>query len=147
MYFFLYVGVIHDDDVFDDEAINDENNDEEHFQIQSTDNDNSYVLVNTRVDYQYRSDILKNMCLYDFVSILYKKKINSTDVNYLSKSSTSIEKNDNQKGRPPNERYTFQKQHPQATTYLMMKYSRPHVPILYGPQIPRQDRDDTREPR
>ncbi|CAF4982555.1 unnamed protein product [Rotaria sp. Silwood1] len=27
----------------------------------------------------------------------------------------------------------------------MMKYSQPHVPILYGPQIPRQDRDDTRE--
>ena len=27
----------------------------------------------------------------------------------------------------------------------MMKYSQPHVPVLYGPQIPRQDRDDTRE--
>ncbi|CAF4618591.1 unnamed protein product, partial [Rotaria sp. Silwood2] len=51
----------------------------------------------------------------------------------------------NQKGRPPNERFLFQKQHPQATTYLMMKYSESHVPVLYGPQIPRQDRDDTRE--
>ncbi|CAF4380713.1 unnamed protein product [Rotaria magnacalcarata] len=27
----------------------------------------------------------------------------------------------------------------------MMKYSESHVPVLYGPQIPRQDRDDTRE--
>jgi hypothetical protein len=27
----------------------------------------------------------------------------------------------------------------------MMEYSQPHVPILYGPQIPRRDRDDTRE--
>ena len=26
-----------------------------------------------------------------------------------------------------------------------MKYSKIHVPVLYGPQIPRQDRDDTRE--
>ncbi|CAF4941219.1 unnamed protein product, partial [Rotaria sp. Silwood2] len=26
-----------------------------------------------------------------------------------------------------------------------MKYSQPHVPILYGPQIPRRDREDTRE--
>ncbi|CAF4755609.1 unnamed protein product, partial [Rotaria sp. Silwood2] len=26
-----------------------------------------------------------------------------------------------------------------------MKYSESHVPVLYGPQIPRQDRDDTRE--
>ncbi|CAF4826013.1 unnamed protein product [Rotaria sp. Silwood1] len=50
-----------------------------------------------------------------------------------------------EKGRPPNERYPFQKQHPQTTTHLMMKYSQSHVPILYGPQIPRRDRDDTRE--
>jgi hypothetical protein len=26
-----------------------------------------------------------------------------------------------------------------------MKYSQPRVPILYGPQIPRQDREDTKE--
>lgn len=26
-----------------------------------------------------------------------------------------------------------------------MKYSEPHVPILHGPQIPRRDRDETRE--
>ena len=50
-----------------------------------------------------------------------------------------------QRGRPPHERYSFQKQHPQATTYLLMKYSEYHVPVLYGPQIPRRDRDDTRE--
>ncbi|CAF4347153.1 unnamed protein product, partial [Adineta steineri] len=53
--------------------------------------------------------------------------------------------NDNREGRPSNERYAFQKQHPQATTYVMMKYNQSRVPILYGPQIPRQDRDDTRE--
>ena len=45
-----------DDDVYDDETINNEKNDEEDFQIQSAENDNSYVLVNTRIDYQYRSD-------------------------------------------------------------------------------------------
>ena len=27
----------------------------------------------------------------------------------------------------------------------MIKYSEPHVPVLYGPQIPRRDREDTRE--
>ncbi|CAF1175984.1 unnamed protein product [Rotaria sordida] len=54
-------------------------------------------------------------------------------------------KNANRKGRPYNERFPFQQQHSQATTHLMMKYSQLHVPILYGPQIPRQDRDDTRE--
>jgi hypothetical protein len=85
------------------------------------------------------------MCLYDFVSILYKKKMNTTDLKYLSKNAVSVEENVTQKGRPPNERYPFQKQHPQATTYLMMKYSQPRVPILYGPQIPRRDREDTQE--
>ena len=130
----FYVDVI-DDDVYDDEALDNENNDEEQFQIQSAENDKSYVLVNTRIDYQYRSDILKNMCLYDFVSILYKKKMNTTDLKYLSNTAVPVEENVNQKGRPPNERYPFRKQHPQATTYLMMKYSQPHVPILYGPLL------------
>ncbi|CAF4825239.1 unnamed protein product, partial [Rotaria socialis] len=134
-----------DNDTYDDEAIDNDNNDEEQFQIQSTEHDKKYVLVNTRIDYQYRSDNLNRMCLYDFVSIFYKKKMNSTDLKYLSKIAVSIEEKINRKGRPPNERFLFQKQHPQATTYLMMKYSESHVPVLYGPQIPRQDRDDTRE--
>ncbi|CAF4798584.1 unnamed protein product, partial [Rotaria sp. Silwood2] len=51
----------------------------------------------------------------------------------------------NEKGRPHNQRYPFQKQHPQTTTHILMRYSERHVPVLYGPQIPRRDRDDTRE--
>ncbi|CAF2710486.1 unnamed protein product [Rotaria sp. Silwood2] len=132
-------------DRYYDEAIDNDNSDEEHFQIQSTEHDKKYVLVSTRIDFQYRSDNLNRMCLYDFVSIFCKKEMNSTDLKYLSKIVGSIEEKINQKGRPPNERFLFQKQHPQATTYLMMKYSEPHVPVLYGPQIPRRDRDDTRE--
>lgn len=103
------------------------------------------MLVNTRIDYQYRSDRLNDICLYDFVSTFYKKKMNKSDMKYLSKNISSTEKKTNEKGRPANERYLFQKQHPQTTTYLLMKYSEHHVPVLYGPQIPRQDRDDTRE--
>ena len=103
------------------------------------------MLVTTRIDYQYRSDILNDMCLYDFVSTIYKKKMNASDVKYLSKNMISRGKEDNQRGRPVNERYPFQRQHPQANTYVLMKYSKSHVPILCGPQIPRQDRADTRE--
>ena len=103
------------------------------------------MLVNTRIDYQYRSDILNDMCLYDFVSSIYKKKMNASDVKYLSKNMISREKEDNQRGRPVNERYPFQRQHPQANIYVLMKYSESHVPILYGPQILRQDRADTQE--
>ncbi|CAF3882860.1 unnamed protein product [Adineta steineri] len=134
-----------DDYICDDEAIDDQNNDEEQFQIQISENDEKHVLVNTRINYQYRSETLNNICLYDFVSILYKKKMNTADLKYLSNIKALEKQNDNRKGRPPNERYAFQKQHPQATTYVMMKYTQSRVPILYGPQIPRQDRDDTRE--
>ncbi|CAF1033917.1 unnamed protein product [Rotaria sordida] len=137
--------VIDDEDIFDDETIIEENNDEEHFQVQPAGDKNNFILVNTRVDYQYRSNNLNNTCLYDFVSTFYKKKINETDIKYLSKSYTTEKRQDNQKGRPSNERFFFHKDHPQATTHLLMKYSEAHVPVLYGPQIPRQDRDDTRE--
>jgi hypothetical protein len=101
--------------------------------------------VNTRIDYQYRCDDLNNMCLYNFVSRLYKKKMNATDLKYLSKAAIPIEEETSQRGRPAHQRFPFQKQHPQTTTHLLMKYSDSHVPILYGPQIPRRDRDDTRD--
>ncbi len=145
MCFFSHVDAIDDEDARDDETINDENNEEENFQIQSTEDKNSFILVNTRIDYQYRSNVLNKTCLYDFVSTFYKKKINETDLKYFSKSSTTEKQQDNQKGRPSNERFSFQEEHPQATTHILMKYSQFHVPVLYGPQIPRQDRDDTRE--
>lgn len=57
----------------------------------------------------------------------------------------SQEEQSNRRGRPANERFTFQSQHPQEKTYVLIKYTERHVPILYGPQIPRQDRDETRE--
>lgn len=72
--------------------------------------------------------------------------MNAADLKYLSTNmASSQEEEGNRRGRPVNERFPFQSQHPQAKTYVLMKYSEPHVPILYGPQIPRQDRDDTRE--
>ena len=134
-----------DDGTVDDELIDNEGINEEDFQIQLTGNGKRCVLVNTRIDYQYRSDKLNKMCLYDFVSILYKKKMNTSDLKYLFKTAVSMEEKTNEKGRPPNERYSFQKQHPQVTTYVMKKYSEYRAPMLYGPQIPRRDRDDTRE--
>ena len=67
------------------------------------------------------------------------------DLRYLSMNMGSRETETNRRGRPCNERFPLQVQHPQAKTYVLMKYSEPHVPILCDPQIPRQDRDETRE--
>ena len=132
--------------MYEDETANKDNNDREQFQVQPTGYDTNYALVNTRIDYQYRSDMLNDMCLYDFVSTLYKKQMTEADLRYLSMNTTSREKTEgNRRGRPANQRFPFQTQHPQGKAYVLVKYSEPHVPILYGPQIPRQDRDETRE--
>ena len=85
------------------------------------------------------------MCLYNFVGRLYKKKMNAADLKHLSKAVELIEEETSQRGRPAHQRFPFQKQHPQAKTHLLMTYSENHVPILHGPQIPRRDREDTRE--
>ena len=45
--------------------------------------------------------------------------MNLSDLKHLFKTAVSMEEKANEKGRPPNERYSFQKQHPQATTYVM----------------------------
>ena len=94
---------------------------------------------------QYRSGILDGMCLYGFVSSLYKKKMNAADRKYLARVTAPSDETAHQKGRPPNKHYSFQKHHPQASTHLLVEYSQSRVPVLYGPQIPRQDRDDTQE--
>ena len=140
-----FVSDLDDDNVYDDENIDKESPDEEQFRIQSSEKENIYVLVNTRIDYQYRSDILNKLCLYDFISTLYKRKMNSADKKYLSQAVEPTDQTASRKGRPVNKRYTFQKEHPQATTYLIMEHSEPQVPVLFGPQIPRKDREDTRE--
>ena len=134
-----------DDDVYDDETISNDNDDEEQFQVQPGANDNNYVLVNTRTDYQHRSDILNDMSLYDFVSRLYKKKMNATDLKYLARVAAPSDESVHLKGRPPSKRYPFKKQHPQASTHILIEHSQSRVPVLYGPQIPRRDRDDTQE--
>ena len=72
--------------------------------------------------------------------------MNADDKKYLSETvEPTGEETSNRRGRPVSKRYLFQKEHPQATTYLMMEHSDPQVPVLYGPQIPRKDREDTRE--
>ena len=73
------------------------------------------------------------MCLYGFVSSLYKKKLNAADQKYLARIAVPSDETVHQKGRPPNKRYRFQKQHPQASTHLLVEYSQSRVPVLYGP--------------
>ena len=59
--------------------------------------------------------------------------MNASDLKRVFKAPVSMKEKANEKGRPPNERYFLQKHHPQATTYVMMKYSDYRVPMRYGP--------------
>lgn len=48
-------------------------------------------------------------------------------------------------GRPKNKRFAFASSHPQFRSHLQMKWTSCHIPVLVGPQIPRKDRENTRE--
>ncbi|CAF1332330.1 unnamed protein product [Didymodactylos carnosus] len=49
------------------------------------------------------------------------------------------------RGRPANDRYRFLSGHTQYSSYIVMKWTQPRVPVLLGPMIPRRERDDTKE--
>jgi hypothetical protein len=120
---------------------------EEQFLLQPAETNTKYVYVNTRVDYQYRSVSLDNMCLYDYVSFYRKKPIDAKDRKQLKTQleAKSTELRDSRRGRPVSERENFQVGHPQVASHINIKRIKTVVPILLGPPVPRRDRDDTRE--
>ena len=48
-------------------------------------------------------------------------------------------------GRPPQERYTFMIEHPQASSHGIIKRLKPVIHVLIGPQIPRKDKEETKK--
>ena len=120
---------------------------EEQFLLQTAETNTKYVYVNTRVDYQHRSESLDNMCLYDYISFYRKKPVDSNDRKQLKArlEANNNEPTDSRRGRPISERELFQTGHPQVASHINIKRMKPVVPILLGPPVPRRDRDDTRE--
>jgi hypothetical protein len=58
----------------------------EQFLIEPSD-DNRMVLVNSRIDYQQRENVLNSSCLYDYISWFKKKKIDENDKKYLARAT------------------------------------------------------------
>ncbi len=58
----------------------------EQFLIEPSD-DNRMVLVNSRIDYQQRENVLNSSCLYDYISWFKKKKIDEDDKKYLARAT------------------------------------------------------------
>lgn len=128
---------------------NDENHmdSEEQFLLEPDETKTKYVYVNIRVDYQYRSTSLENLCLYDYIRFYRKKPIDAKDRKYLENQlgSKNVESKDVRRGRPPSERESFLSDHPQTSSHVNVKRTTPIVPVLLGPAIPRSDREDTKE--
>ena len=120
---------------------------EEQFLLQPDESKTKYVYVNTRVDYQYRSATLNDMCLYDYTRFYRKKTIDAQDRKRLE-TQTILKSSDTRnthRGRPISERQNFQAEHPQSSSHINIKRTKPVVPVLIGPPIPRRDREDTKE--
>ena len=110
-----------------------------------TKNGARYVMVNTRLDYQYRSKELTVLCLYDFVSHFHKKVIDKVDRRLLKNTIGYEGERLNTEGTKMNEHHTFDTAHPQSSSHIIIKRTTPAVPVLLGPQIPRWEREETRE--
>ena len=126
-------------DIDDDETPQDD----ETFEVETGCDDDHLVLCNRRVDYQMRSPLLNHICLYSFFSEYRKAKMTLRDQNLLqgdSQSATTI-----LRGRPLNDRWLFHVDHPQYSTHMLIRRSFAVVPVLVGPAIPREDREDTAE--
>ncbi|PPQ74557.1 hypothetical protein CVT26_007815 [Gymnopilus dilepis] len=83
--------------------------------------DQSVSISNQVYDYIFRpsSEPYNSMCLYDFVARTDKTKIRST-------------------GRPAKSSDTFAAEHPQKDTHRMCKRSKPVIPVIVGPYLPKR---------
>ncbi|CAF3674036.1 unnamed protein product, partial [Rotaria socialis] len=132
---------------FDEEQEEDIKQTEEQFLLEPTQTKNGarFVMVNTRPDYEYRSQDLTALCLYDFVSHFHKKLIDKSDHHLIKNANGSECERLDTEGTKMNERYAFESAHPQSSSHIAIKHTNPVVPVLVGPQIPRKEREETRE--
>jgi hypothetical protein len=79
------------------------------------------------------------------VSKYHKKQIDQSDRRILKDISTMEGERLSTKGTKMNERHTFKSTHPQSSSHIIIKRTTSVVPVLLGPQIPRHDREETRE--
>jgi hypothetical protein len=132
---------------FNEDQEDDEKEAEEQFLLEPTEtkNGNRYVMVNTRLDYQYRSKDLTELCLYDFVSHFHKKMMDKSDRRLLKDANECEGERLCTEGTKMNERHTFASAHPQSLSHIIIKHTIPVIPVLLGPQIPRRERVETRK--
>ncbi|CAG8698204.1 7397_t:CDS:2 [Cetraspora pellucida] len=105
------------------------------------------IAINLRLDYQFREQALKGICLYDYAATIKKIPLNSRELSiitdqHLRTKNTHVDRfyfyrNDSNT--------TSDKTHPQCKTYIQMqrKHGTERTVILHGKGIPR--RNDNKE--
>jgi hypothetical protein len=143
---------LNDNNINDDDGAYQENNidhnaiDEEMFTISTS--SKRITAINLRIDYMYRGEQLKNMCLYDYIATIHKVKINDKELEKLTRQqnregrATRVDRfyflGGNQKC---NENCDHNIKHPQHSSHIQVHWYHENekVPILYGKNIPRKD--------
>ncbi|CAF4065605.1 unnamed protein product, partial [Adineta steineri] len=120
-----------------------EDDQHESFELETGIDNEHLVLCNKRIDYELRPNELSHVCLYEFNSDYRKAKITVSDKALFASDSTP--RSVPRRGRPPNDRWLFQTQHPQYSSHIIIRRSFRVVPVLIGPSIPRAEREDTEE--
>lgn len=52
----------------------------EMFSIEKSDDPDELAIVNSRIDYQHRGNDLVHLCLYDYISLMYKRKRSANEM-------------------------------------------------------------------
>jgi hypothetical protein len=64
---------------------------EEMFSVQESKEHEGYTLTNIRLDYQHRGVALRHLCLYDYVSNIYRRKCTASDRSYFDQIENGTE--------------------------------------------------------
>lgn len=62
----------------------------EMFVVDKSDIPNEGVIVNNRIDYQHRGNELAHLCLYDYISLIYKQMRSSRDTDIITEDSDRV---------------------------------------------------------
>ena len=114
------------DNVADAAAAGDDDVREDTFMV--AEGNQGLVLVNQLTDYLNRGDNLAHLSLYNYVSTVYKGKLDKEEERKMSKFSESDGRA--KVGRPVHGRYHFLPQHPQSDTHIQRVRSQPIIPSL-----------------
>lgn len=117
---------------------------EERFDIENTNYGENFILVNQRVDYQFRAKELEDICLYEFVKRFRKNRICEIDEIYFENDDVNRKDPYKKRGRQIQPRFQFLQRHPQALSHIIIERTTEIIPVLLGPQIPRRGRESTR---